>query len=105
MDLQRLQSSIDRTWDESIVERLIAYVRIPNKSPAFDPEWQQHGYMEAAVALMADWCRAHAAAARRRARRGAGKRAALRTPRQAAGIHRLAAGTRAVGAGDPRRQA
>ena len=43
MDLQRLQSSIDRTWDESIVERLIAYVRIPNKSPAFDPEWQQHG--------------------------------------------------------------
>jgi acetylornithine deacetylase/succinyl-diaminopimelate desuccinylase-like protein len=58
MDLKRLQSSIDGTWDESIVERLTAYVRIPNKSPDFDPEWERHGYMEAAVKLMADWCRA-----------------------------------------------
>jgi acetylornithine deacetylase/succinyl-diaminopimelate desuccinylase-like protein len=58
MDLQRLQSSIDRTWDESIIERLVAYVRIPNKSPTFDHEWQQHGHMEAAVVLMAEWCRA-----------------------------------------------
>jgi acetylornithine deacetylase/succinyl-diaminopimelate desuccinylase-like protein len=58
MDLERLQSSINRTWEESIVERLVAYVRIPNKSPMFDPQWEQHGYMEAAVKLMADWCRA-----------------------------------------------
>jgi len=58
MDVQRLQTSIGRTWDDSIVERLVAYVRIPNKSPDFDPQWEQHGYMEAAVKLMADWCRA-----------------------------------------------
>jgi acetylornithine deacetylase/succinyl-diaminopimelate desuccinylase-like protein len=57
MDLERLQSSINRTWEESIVERLVAYVRIPNKSPMFDPQWEQHGYMDAAVKLMADWCR------------------------------------------------
>ena len=46
MDLKRLRSSIDKTWDDSITERLIAYVRIPNKSPMFDPQWQQHGHME-----------------------------------------------------------
>jgi acetylornithine deacetylase/succinyl-diaminopimelate desuccinylase-like protein len=58
MDVERLQSSIVRTWDESILERLVAYVRIPNKSPMFDPQWEKNGYMEAAVKLMADWCRA-----------------------------------------------
>jgi acetylornithine deacetylase/succinyl-diaminopimelate desuccinylase-like protein len=57
MDLERLESRIARTWDDSILERLVAYVRIPNKSPMFDPEWERHGYMEAAVQLMADWCR------------------------------------------------
>jgi acetylornithine deacetylase/succinyl-diaminopimelate desuccinylase-like protein len=58
MDLERLRSFVNHTWDSSIIERLIAYVRIPNKSPMFDPEWQSHGYMDAAVQLMADWCRA-----------------------------------------------
>jgi len=58
MDVERLQSSIVRTWDDSILECLLAYVRIPNKSPTFDARWEQNGYMEAAVKLMADWCRA-----------------------------------------------
>lgn len=58
MDIQTLQRDIDRTWDESILDQLRAYVRIPNKSPAFDPQWDSHGHMEAAVQLAADWCRA-----------------------------------------------
>jgi len=58
MDLQRLSGWIGKTWDDSIVERLVAYVRIPNKSPLFDPQWERNGYMEAAVLLMAEWCRA-----------------------------------------------
>ncbi len=58
MDLKRLTSSIGKTWNESIVDRLIAYVRIPNKSPQFEPDWERNGHMEAAVKLMADWCRA-----------------------------------------------
>ena len=57
MDLKRLSNSIDGAWEE-ITERLIAYVRIPNKSPLFDPDWERHGYMEQAITLMADWCRA-----------------------------------------------
>jgi len=64
MDLQQLTASIVSTWDDSIVERLTAYVRIPNKSPMFDPQWEANGHMEKAVQLMADWC-PRAALARR----------------------------------------
>ena len=58
MDIERLRESVRKVWDESILDRLKAYVRIPNKSPLFDPKWESHGHMEAAVQLMADWCRA-----------------------------------------------
>src|SRR5580700_11826687 len=57
MDLKGLSGSIGRTWESSILERLVAYVRIPNKSPMFDPQWERNGHMEAAVQLMAQWCR------------------------------------------------
>jgi acetylornithine deacetylase/succinyl-diaminopimelate desuccinylase-like protein len=57
MDLKRIGAFVNDTWDNSILERLVAYVRIPNKSPDFDPEWEKHGHMEAAVQLMAEWCR------------------------------------------------
>src|SRR5580658_6178121 len=57
MDLKRLCESINRVWDESILDRLKAYIRIPNQSPHFDPNWEKNGHMEAAVKLMADWCR------------------------------------------------
>src|SRR2546430_7433092 len=58
MDLSRLSGSIGKAWETSIVDRLVAYVRIPNKSPMFDPQWERNGHMEAAVQLMAQWCRA-----------------------------------------------
>ena len=58
MDITKLRAFIDGVWDESILDRLEAYVRIPNKSPHFDPDWERHGFMEAAVTLMADWCKA-----------------------------------------------
>src|SRR6516225_1568686 len=59
-DPQELRLCIDRLWDESILERLAAYVRIPNKSPAFDPQWESRGHMQRALALAAEWCRAQA---------------------------------------------
>lgn len=49
---------ITEVWERSIVPTLEEYIRIPNKSPAFDPEWEAHGYMRRAVDLVADWCRA-----------------------------------------------
>jgi hypothetical protein len=57
MNEQQLGSYVSETWDESILPRLCEYVKIPNKSPNFDPDWQKHGYMEQAVAMLEDWCR------------------------------------------------
>jgi acetylornithine deacetylase/succinyl-diaminopimelate desuccinylase-like protein len=58
MDFFRLRGSIEQQWRTTIIDRLQAYVRIPNKSPMFDPEWEKNGHMEAATSLIADWCRA-----------------------------------------------
>jgi len=60
MDTQKARAFVDRTWDESIVPQLLDYVRIPNKSPLFDPDWEAHGHMEAAAQLMMRWAEAHA---------------------------------------------
>src|ERR1700733_10380660 len=60
MNSSGLRRFIENVWQTSIIERLQAYVRIPNKSPAFDPDWERHGYMDQAVELMAEWCRAQA---------------------------------------------
>jgi acetylornithine deacetylase/succinyl-diaminopimelate desuccinylase-like protein len=58
MNIELLTRSIAEVWDESILDRLTEYIRIPNKSPMFDPQWERNGHMEAAINLMADWCRA-----------------------------------------------
>ena len=47
---------VDATWQRSILPALTEYIRIPNKSPAFDPEWEQRGHMQAAVELLDRWC-------------------------------------------------
>ncbi len=65
MNIDRLSKDINAAWDDSIVDRLTAYIRIPNKSPTFDPQWESHGHMEAAINLMAEWCRAQPVAGMR----------------------------------------
>ncbi|MCU0975324.1 MAG: M20 family metallopeptidase [Steroidobacteraceae bacterium] len=57
MNIDRARQLIDGLWAESIVPTLCDYVRIPNKSPNFDADWQAHGYMERAAELLAAWCR------------------------------------------------
>jgi len=58
MDFRRLARFMDRIWDEDIIPVLADYIRIPNKSPSFDPDWEKHGYMEQAVAMFAAWAEA-----------------------------------------------
>src|SRR5689334_1481240 len=58
MDLEQLRAAANKIWDDSIVARLTAYVRIPNKSPMLDPHWESDGHVEAAIQRMAGWCRA-----------------------------------------------
>ena len=57
MDLQKLKQFSAQAWDNSIVPMLQTYIGIPNKSPNFDPQWEEHGHMEKAIQLAADWCR------------------------------------------------
>jgi acetylornithine deacetylase/succinyl-diaminopimelate desuccinylase-like protein len=47
----------DRLWEDEILPALQAYIRIPNKSQAFDAAWREHGHMERAVGLVEAWCR------------------------------------------------
>jgi acetylornithine deacetylase/succinyl-diaminopimelate desuccinylase-like protein len=55
MNTKETREFVDRTWDESIVPQLVEYVRIPNKSVLFDPDWEANGHMERAVQLMQRW--------------------------------------------------
>ncbi len=55
MDQTRNQSFVDEFWNDQVMPSLIEYVKIPNKSPMFDPEWEAHGYMTDAVNHMVDW--------------------------------------------------
>ncbi|MBK7250350.1 MAG: M20/M25/M40 family metallo-hydrolase [Gammaproteobacteria bacterium] len=57
MNLQKLREFIDSTWERSILPALIDYVRIPCKSPLFEPDWAARGHMQRAARLMADWSR------------------------------------------------
>ena len=57
IDPERVKALVDRTWDETIVPTLVDYIRIPNKSPHFDSRWAEHGHMDRAVELIAEWCR------------------------------------------------
>ena len=41
--------------DDEIVPRITEYIAIPAKSPMFDAEWQQHGYIERVVRDAAAW--------------------------------------------------
>jgi acetylornithine deacetylase/succinyl-diaminopimelate desuccinylase-like protein len=58
MNTAALRAFVDTAWTERIVPALREYITIPNQSPAFDPQWREHGHMERAVALIADWVRA-----------------------------------------------
>jgi len=42
-------------FEASIVPTLVQYIEIPNKSPAFDPDWRAHGHVDRAVELLAGW--------------------------------------------------
>jgi acetylornithine deacetylase/succinyl-diaminopimelate desuccinylase-like protein len=56
-DPDRLRAFVEDAWEGRIVPALEEYVRIPAKSPAFDPDWATHGYLDQAVALAAGWAR------------------------------------------------
>lgn len=57
---QGLFEYIDQQWQDEIIPSLSDYIKIPNKSPYFDAQWQANGYMEEAAAHVSKWCQTHA---------------------------------------------
>ena len=56
MDTKKTENFVNGMWDDSIVPELEEYIRLPNKSPMFDPDWEANGHMEKAVRMLEDWC-------------------------------------------------
>ncbi len=54
MNPKTLRSTVQAFWDRDALPPLIDYLRIPNKSPAFDPDWEINGHMERAIQLFAE---------------------------------------------------
>ena len=55
MNSVKLKKHIHDFWDDKIVPTLIEYIKIPNKSPSFDPDWEKHGHMDRVLDLAVKW--------------------------------------------------
>lgn len=53
---QKIYADISKEWQENIIPQLQEYIKIPNKSPAFDANWKANGYMDQAMNLIRNWC-------------------------------------------------
>jgi len=58
-DLNKIESFIKNAWSweeekSAVIDALSEYIKIPNDSPAFDPEWAEHGFMDRAVDLLVE---------------------------------------------------
>ena len=50
-----LETLIERHWEDDTLDALIDFVRLPAKSPAFDADWEMHGFLKAACQKAALW--------------------------------------------------
>lgn len=57
MNNQSIYAFCEQMWESQILPQLTEYIRIPNKSPMFDLQWEQHGYMREAMDLIESWVR------------------------------------------------
>ncbi len=57
MNNSALAAAVARHWSDSIVRELVDYVRIPAKSPHFDPQWEANGHIDAVIRLAETWVR------------------------------------------------
>ena len=55
MNLADLKHFVERRWDQELIPRLVEYVKVPAKSPAFDASWGAHGHLQAVVQHAHAW--------------------------------------------------
>jgi acetylornithine deacetylase/succinyl-diaminopimelate desuccinylase-like protein len=58
LDSSAALTQVTEQWDRDIVRQLTDYIAIPAKSPGFDKDWAQHGYIETVVRNAAGWIEA-----------------------------------------------
>lgn len=58
LDTAQVLSSVSQTWDDDLIGQLSDYIEIPAKSPAFDANWAQAGYLNQVVERTAAWIQA-----------------------------------------------
>ena len=46
MNIAEVTSFTHHFWQDEIIPQLVEYIKIPNKSPAFDANWKQNGHMD-----------------------------------------------------------
>ena len=51
-------SQVTAQWDDDIVRQLTDYIAIPAKSPTFDSDWAQHGFIDTVMRNAATWVEA-----------------------------------------------
>ena len=56
-DLASADQLIEDQWRDDLVPQLTSYIEIPALSPAFDPDWEANGHIEAAITQVTDWIR------------------------------------------------
>lgn len=54
MDEAVLRDAVNQRW-QALLPSLMDFVRIPALSPAFDPQWQHTGHLDAAIAHLQAW--------------------------------------------------
>ena len=58
LDASQVLSQVTAQWDSDILKQLTDYIAIPAKSPTFDADWAQHGYIDTVVRNAASWVEA-----------------------------------------------
>ena len=55
MHIQKIQSNIYSAFDSQLMPPFLQYLRVPNQSPEFDPNWESNGYAEKATHIIVDF--------------------------------------------------
>ena len=58
LDAAQMLSHVTARWDGDILGQLTDYIAIPAKSPTFDPDWAQHGFIDTVMRNAATWVEA-----------------------------------------------
>ena len=45
MNSNQASEFVNTMWDSSIIPEISEYIKVPNKSPSFDPDWEKKGHI------------------------------------------------------------